>query len=245
MHRAHGLALLLASATFAGCLGGDDEEALGSFSLVAADASMMMEGGHDHGAAANVVQLVHFNGTRSVSFEYHEAPAGVLAAYQMSGGSATIRVLDGNFQQVANVTAVDVGELRESIDGGHGVWTFNVTGHDATGMLELVVAHPAGLGLSQSAPLVFQEGMLLSTDAQDWTWDSTGHAHLTLAGGALLGSATVTVVDAEGTTIGEASLVGPAQGDGSAVELDGTPGTWVVTLTTQLFTGQLSFELSA
>lgn len=239
------LALVLAAAAFAGCLGGDEQvEANGLYTAAApaAGSEHAMHGGMGD-VFARTIELRHFNASRNEAFEHHEGPVGLKVVWQLTTGNATIRLLDAARQTIATVEAAGNGEHAATHEGEHGGMLLNVTGMDATGTLGLMAGKPAALGLSQGEPLTYSETLALDSNGAEWTWDSTGMATLSYSFSAGAGTATLTILDGAAEPVQEIVMTGPGQG-GEELPFEGAPGTWTVQLTTDLYTGLIEFTLS-
>ncbi len=242
------LGLTLLAASLAGCIGGEDPgPALGTYDVQAADQAA--SGGGDHSEHAGAVglqhaaELSHFNGTHGETFDHQGEELGLQLAWSLTGGSVTIQLLDDTGGEQLSVTASGEGSEEHIISPGAGSWTLNITGQDATGALAIDGGGPAELGMIQDEPITYEETLTFDTSSQDWTWTTKGNATLSLEGELATGTVTVKILDGAAMPLDPITIEGPAQ-ISEAHPIEGVPGTWTVTLQTDMASGQLGFALA-
>lgn len=242
------LGLTLLAVSLAGCIGGEDPgPALGSYDVQAADQAASGGGDHSqHGGAVGLqhaAELSHFNGTHDERFDHDGEELGLQLSWSLAGGSVTIQLLDEAGAEQLSVTASGDGSEEHIVTPGAGSWTLNITGQDATGSLAIDGGGPAELGMVQDEPLTYEETLTLDTSSEDWTWTTKGNTTLTLDGDLAGGSVTIKILDGAAMPLDPITIEGPAQ-ISEVHPIEGVPGTWTVTLQTDMASGQLGFVLA-
>ncbi len=243
------LGLLLTAAALAGCIGGDDAGPdLGTYTVQTADEAAS-SGGMDHSQHAGAVglqhaaDLTHFNGSHAETFDHEGEELGLQLNWSLTSGSVTVTLVDAEGAKQLEVTASGDGSEEHIVTPGAGSWMVNITGQDATGSLAVTGGGPAELGMVQDEPITYDETLTFDTDSQDWTWTTKGNATLSLEGELAGGSVTIKILDGAANPLDPIVIQGPAQ-LAESHPIGGMPGTWTVTLQTDMATGQLSFVLS-
>lgn len=242
------LGLLLLAASLAGCIGGEDAAPeLGTYDVQTAGQAQASGGDHSqHGGAVGLqhaAELSHFNGTHTEAFDHQGEELGVQLSWSLTGGSVTIQLLDAAGAEQLSVTASGDGSEEHVVTPDAGAWTLNVTGQDATGSLVINAGGPAELGMVQDDPITYEETLTFATGSQDWTWTTKGNTTLELSGELVTGRVTLKILDGAANPLDPVVIEAPAQPD-QTTTITGLPGTWTVTLQTEMATGQLSFVLS-
>lgn len=243
------LGLLIAATSLAGCIGGDDAgPALGTYTVQTADQAASSDG-MDHSQHAGAVglqhaaELTHFNGSHAETFDHGGEELGVQLSWSLTSGSVTVALIDGEGAEQLTLTASGDGSEEHIVTPGAGSWTVNITGQDATGSLVVDGGGPAELGMVQDDPITYEETLTFDTGAQDWTWTTKGNATLSLGGELASGTVTIKILDGAANPLDPIVVEGPGQ-LAESHPITGVPGTWTVTLQTDMVTGQLSFVLS-
>lgn len=240
------IALLLAAAGLAGCIGGEDPAPeLGSYTPMEAQAAG--GGGHQHGGSGGLdhaAELDHFNASHTTTFEVDETPVAFNLTWELASGNATLTISDAAGATVLErVLTAPNGSLLEELDGEPGTWTMNVTGTDATGELAANAGDPAHYGLRQDGPITHEETYTVGTGSQGWSWTSAGTARIDFLIQGAAGSAAIRILDMMGEPIETVELTSSGFAEGTYT-IQGAPGPWDVAIQTDGFTGTIEFSLA-
>ncbi len=83
------------------------------------------------------------------------------------------------------------------------------------------------------------------SDTKTWTWENTQGSAEATWGFQGTGDVTLTIQDADGTTVLQRSIGGMGQGASSATTDSGTPGAWTIQLRFSNFQGQMGVGVQA